>query len=102
MIKKILLLIAALITPVYLFLLLYNIGSEETILFYYDILLYLIVYGLLVTLFFIIHAIRNVKLNKGSRKFWIVVLIFTNLPGQLLYWIFEILPEKSTTDTFKF
>ncbi|MCK4699297.1 MAG: PLDc N-terminal domain-containing protein [Bacteroidales bacterium] len=101
MIIKILILIAALPTPVYMFLLFFHIGSDDTILFYIDILLYFIVYGLLVTIYFIIHAKRNVKLNRGSKTFWIVVLIFTNLPGQLLYWVFEILPEKTTTDTFK-
>lgn len=102
MIKKILLLIAALITPVYLFLFLYNIGSEDTILFYHNILFYIIIFGLLVILYFIIHAKRNNNLNRGSKTFWIVVLFFTSLPAQLLYWFFEILPEKSTTDTFKF
>ena len=100
MIKKILILIAALPTPVYMFLLLFKIGSEDTILFYIDILLYPIIYGLLVILFFVIHAKRNNNLNRGSKTFWVVVLIFTPLPAQLLYWIFEILPEKTTTDTF--
>ena len=100
MIKKILLLIAVLITPVYLFLLFFNIGSEEANLFYKNILLYVIIFGLLVTLYFIIHAKRNTKINKESKTFWIVVLIFTSLPAQLLYWFFEILPEKSTIDTY--
>ena len=69
MIKKILILIASLPILVYLFLQFFKIGSKDTILFYNDVFWYLIVYGLLVTLFFIIHAKRNVKLNRGSKTF---------------------------------
>lgn len=96
MIKKIVLLLAALLTPVYMFLFFFKIGSEKTILFYQDILLYVIIFGLFVMIYFIIHAKRNNKLDKGSKQFWIVVLILTSFPAQLLYWFFEILPKDKS------
>ena len=63
------------------------------------ILLWMLVsFGSLI--FYIIHAAKNPNLSTNNLLLvWILVFIFTNGIGQLIYWILEILNKKEPQET---
>ncbi len=50
-------------------------------------------------IFYIMHAVQNPNLKQGnSLMVWILLFVFVNGLGQLIYWIVEILGKKNTQE----
>lgn len=56
--------------------------------------------GLAMMIYYLMHASRNVKIKETERIIWILVLVFANTVGSIVYFFMHIVPlEENSQDT---
>lgn len=50
--------------------------------------------GLALMIYYIIHISKNQKFDSTQRLLWILIIVFTNTIGQIVYFILEVWPQK--------
>lgn len=57
-----------------------------------------VVIGLGIMIYYLIHVNNNPKLDSNKKIMWMLILIFVNSIGSIVYYFIEILPLKEPSD----
>lgn len=57
-----------------------------------------VVIGLGIMIYYLIHVNNNPKLDSNKKIMWMLILIFVNSIGSIVYYFMEILPLKEQSD----